>query len=255
MAAGCRPAPVRPTLPATLPEPQRLLDILAEQRREVTSVRGFAEIAYESGEEKVGARHAVLARRPDHFRIEALSFFGALAVVTSDGSDMVLYVRRENKVFRGPASPGSVAAYAGVPVPVPDVVAILLGTPPERRPTGAATVTRDDERALIVLELPLEAERQEIWFAPDTLLSVASVTALPDGRRLQVRFGDYRDHGGVRFPHSIDMWAEPGDRTVRVRYAEPSLNTDMADGLFVFPRRAGVEEFGIEQYLPQGWSP
>jgi outer membrane lipoprotein-sorting protein len=44
------------------------------------------------------------------------------------------------------------------------------------------------------------------------------------------------------------MRTEPGDRTVRVRYASPSLNTDIADTLFSFPPRAGLEELVIEQY-------
>ena len=44
------------------------------------------------------------------------------------------------------------------------------------------------------------------------------------------------------------MRAEPGDRVVRVRYASPSLNTEIADTLFSFPPREGLEELVIEQY-------
>ena len=241
-------------MPAELPPSERLLQILAERRHAVASVRGFAQIAYEKGEENLGSRHAVLARRPDRLRLEVLSPFGALAVVASDGRDLTVYARRENRIYRGPAGPGSVGAYTAVPVTVEDAVAILLGSPPERRPAGAATVTRDESAWCIRLMVPLANGRQDVWFAPDTLYPVASETALPDGRTLRVDFGDYRPLGAVAFPHSIEMRAEPGDRAVRVRYTSPTLNAEIADALFSFPPRAGVEELVIEQY-PVGDSP
>lgn len=252
LVCGCRPARLRPELPAELPPAERLLQILAARREAVASVRGFAEIAYENGDENLGSRHAVLARRPDRFRLEVLSPFGALAVVASDGRELVVYARRENRIYRGPAGPGSLGVYAAVPLTVEDAVAILLGTPPERPPAGAATVTGDETTRRIHLTVPLASGRQEVWFAPDTLYPVASETALPDGRTLHVDFGDYRPLGTGAFPYSIDVRAEPGERAVRVRYGAPTLNAQIADALFSFPPRVGVEELTIEQYPAGG---
>jgi outer membrane lipoprotein-sorting protein len=231
-----------------------LLEILAKRREAVVSVRGFAHITFADGKRSVGSRHAVVARRPDHFRLEVLAPFGALAVVATDGHDLALYASRENRIYRGPATPESVAAYTAVPIAVPDVVAILLGTPPVRHPEGGAVVARQEDAALIRLTIPLAAGRQVVWFAPDTLWPVASETALPDGGTLRVSFGDYRRAGGLAFPYAIDVRAEPGDGAVRVRYASPALNADPADGLFSLPRRAGVDEFMIEQ-RPGGGAP
>jgi outer membrane lipoprotein-sorting protein len=135
-ATACQPAKVRRHLPAATPTAAQLLDALTERRAAVQTVRGFAQIAYESGGENIGARHAVLVRRPDHFRLEVLSPFGALAVIASDAHELVVYARREAKIYRGPATAKSVAAYTQVPVDVADVAAILLGTPPERAATG-----------------------------------------------------------------------------------------------------------------------
>ncbi len=221
---------------------------LAERRAAIRSVRGFAQIAYASGEENLGARHAVLVRRPDHFRLEVLSPFGALAVIASDARELVVYARREAKIYRGPATAASVGAYTQVPVDVADVSAILLGTPPERLPTGTPTVVPDPEAGAFKLVIPVAGGRQLVWVEPGTLVPVASETPLEDGLTLRVAFGGYAHIGTLRFPHAIDMRADPRGRVVRVRYTSPSLNTDITDTLFTFPPRAGLEELVIQQY-------
>jgi hypothetical protein len=58
--------------------------------------------------------------------------------------------------------------------------------------------------------------------------------------------------GSLRFPHAIDMRTDPGARVVRVRYASPSLNTEIADALFTFPPRDGLQELAIDQYTGGG---
>ncbi len=251
-AAACQPAKLGPRLPATMPTAERLLESLAERRAAIRSIRGFAQIAYQSGEENLGARHAVLARRPDHFRLEVLSPFGALAVIATDARELVVYARREAKIYRGPASPASVGAYTQVPVEVADVTTILLGSPPERAATGPVTVAWDEAADAFKLTKPIANGRQVVWFEPETLVPVASETPLGDAVRLRVAFGEYRDIGTFRFPHAIDMRAEPGDRVVRVRYASPSLNTEVAETLFRFPPREGLQELVIEQYQTGG---
>ena len=252
LVAACRPAKLAPTLPTTTPTAERLLETLAERRASLRSIRGFAQIAYETGDDNLGARHAVLVRSPDHFRLEVLSPFGALAVIATDARELVVYARREAKIYRGPASPPSVGAYTQVPVAVADVTSILLGSPPQRTATGPVTVARDDEAKAFKLAMPVAGGRQLVWFDPETLVPVASETPLADGLRLRVAFGEYRDIGTFPFPHAIDMQTDPGDRVVRVRYATPSLNTDIADTLFRFPPRDGLQELVIEQYSTGG---
>jgi outer membrane lipoprotein-sorting protein len=252
IAAACQPAKLRPRFTSAAPSAAQLLQSLAERRTAVRTIRGFAQIAYEGGEENLGARHAVLVRRPDHFRLEVLSPFGALAVIASDARELVVYARREAKIYRGPANSTSVGAYAQVPVDVADVAAILLGTPPEREAIGPATVVPDQEAAAFKLVVPVADGRQLVWFEPETLVPIASETPLADDLRLRVAFGEYKAVGSLRFPHAIDMRAEPGDRVVRVRYSTPSLNTDIADTLFTFPPRDGLEELVIEQYSTGG---
>lgn len=252
LATTCQPAKLRPWLPAVTPSADACLTALAERRAAVQSIRGFAQVAYETGDDNVGARHAVLVRSPDHFRLEVLSPFGALAVIASDARELVVYARREAKIYRGPATAASVGAYTQVPIEVADVTSVLLGTPPERRPAGPVTVTRDEAVGAFKLVMPVAEGRALVWLEPGTLAPVASETPLGSGAKLRVAFGGYDAIGGLRFPHAIDMRAEPGDRVVRVRYASPSLNTEIADSLFSFPPRPGLEELAIDQYAAGG---
>lgn len=251
-ATACQPVKLRPNLPAATPSAEQCLAALAERRTVIRSIRGFAQIAYETGEDNVGARHAVLVRGPDHFRLEVLAPFGALAVIASDARELVVYARREAKIYRGPATAESVGAYTQVPVAVPDVVAVLLGTPPDRPATGPVSVVRDESVGAFKLVIPVAEGRAIVWLEPQTLAPVASETPLGGGAKLRVAFGAYEAIGALKFPHAIDMRAEPGDRVVRVRYASPSLNTEIAENLFTFPPRAGLEELVIDQYAAGG---
>ena len=248
LVTACQPGKLRPQLPAATPSAAQLQEVLAARRTALSTVRGFAQIAYETGDENVGARHAVLARGPDHFRLEVLSPFGALAVIATDARELVVYARREAKIYRGPATPGSVGAYTQVPVGVEDVTAILLGMPPARTATGPGTVSRDERAGAFELTVPIAGGKEHVWFEPDTLLPVASETPLPNGARLRVAFGDYKPVGSFSFPHAIDMRAEPGNHVVRVRWTSPSLNTEIADTMFSFPPREGLQELVIERY-------
>ncbi len=252
LASACQPGRLRPRLPEATPSAERCLAALAARRAAVQSIRGFAQIAYEAGEDGVGARHATLVRGPDHFRLEVLTPLGALAVIASDGRELVVYARREAKIYRGPATAASVGAYAGVPIGVADVTSVLLGMPPERRPIGAVSVRRDEAVGAFEVAMPVAEGRAIVWLEPGTLAPIASETPLEGGVKLRVAFGGYRAIGSVRFPHAIDLQAEPGDRVVRVRYASPSINTEIGDNLFSFPPRPGLEELEIDRYAAGG---
>ncbi|OQY64838.1 MAG: hypothetical protein B6D46_15380 [Polyangiaceae bacterium UTPRO1] len=252
LAAACRPGRLQPRLPEATPSAAQCLASLAARREAVRSLRGFAQVAYETGDGDVGARHAVLARSPDHFRLEVLSPFGALAVVASDARELVVYARREAKIYRGPATAASVGAYARVSIEVGDVTSVLLGMPPQRQSTGPASVVRDEAAGAFKLVAPTADGRALVWLEPETLLPVASETPLANGGRLRVAFGSYQTIGSLRFPHAIDMRAEPGGHVVHVRYAAPSLNTAIADDLFSVPPRPGLEELALDQYAAGG---
>lgn len=246
--AGCRPARPRLALPDTLPSADALLAGVVARRHAVTSLRGFARISYETAQESAGSRHVVVVAPPERFRLETLSPIGTLAVVTCDGRELAMWIRRDRRVYRGAATAASVAAYAGVPVSPADVTSMLLGLPPERTPTASATAARDDVRGLIRVHSAIDAGHQDVWFAPDTLLPVASETSLGgEAAILRLDFADYRTIAGIAMPLTIDLHLDPDGRHVGVRYEAPTLGARVDDGLFVFPSRPGIEDLPLER--------
>jgi hypothetical protein len=248
-AVGCRPGRPHPPRASILPAPDALLADIAARRRSITSLRGIAHISYESAEEKLGSRHAVVVAPPDRFRLEVLSPIGALAVVTANGQELAVWVRRERRTYRGPATAASVGAYLGVPLRVADVVAVLEGLPPERRATAPATIAFDNTAGLVRVHVPIEGGRQDTWYGSDSVLPVASETTLPGaGQVLRVEFSDYRTIAGVAVPLAIDMRLDPAARRVRVRYDAPTVDAVIPDSVFTFPVQEQVEELRLDRY-------
>jgi hypothetical protein len=248
-AAGCRPARPRPQWTGILPKPDVLLAQVAARRRAVTTLRGFAHISYESAEEKLGSRHAVVVAPPDRFRLEILSPIGALAVVTANARELAVWVRRDHRTYRGPATASSIGAWVGVPLGVADIDAALAGLPPERQATGAAAIAYDESAGLVRVHVPIAGGRQELWYAGDGPNPVACETTL-DGtnQMLRIAFADYRTIGSVTLPLDVDMRLEPAGRRVHVRWEPPTPNAVVRDDAFAFPVREGVEEMPLERY-------
>lgn len=248
-AAGCRPARPRPEWTGVLPKPDALLADVAARRRAITSLRGIAHISYESAEEKVGSRHAVVVAPPNRFRLEILSPLGALAVVTANERELAVWVRRDHRTYRGPASAASIGAWVGVPLRAADVDAALLGLPPERSATGAASVAFDEQAGLVRVHVPIADGRQDLWYAGDGPHPVASETTLREAKQvLRIAFADYRTIGGVALPLDVDMRLEPAGRRVHVRYEPPTVNAAVRDEAFAFPVQDGVEEMSLDRY-------
>ena len=248
-AAGCRPARPRPQWTGVLPKPDVLLARIAARRRAITTLRGFAHVSYESAEEKLGSRHAVVVAPPDRFRLEILSPLGAVAVVTANARELAVWVRRDHRTYRGPATAASIGAWVGVPLRVADVDAALAGLPPEREATGAATVAYDESAGLVRLHVPIAGGRQDLWYAGDGPNPVVSETTL-DGTKqvLRIAFADYRTIGGVTLPLDVDMHLEPAGRRVHVRWEQPTANGAVKEDAFTFPVQEGVEEMPLERY-------
>ncbi len=243
---GCRAGRLRPGVPATLPTADRVLAAISARRQALTSVRGFARLAYEAGDAHAAARHAVVVALPNRFRLEALSPIGAVAVVACDGRELAVWVRRDHRTYRGAATPTSVAAYTGLPIDVADVASVLVGLPPERRMTGDASVTRDDAAGLIRVRVPIEGGRQDVWVTPDSMLPIVTETTLESGRTLRVELGNYRTIVGLPFPVSIDMRLLPDGGRIQVRYESPTIGAPVAAGLFELPPRPGVDEVRLD---------
>jgi hypothetical protein len=227
VAAGCAlrgPSPRR-VLPTTA---DGLLETLAARRAAVTTLRARARL--KGGLSAVWTREAILVRRPDAVRIDVLSPFGlALALGASDRL-LWAYPPNERTRYEGVATPANMSRFLGAPIAVADVVDILLGMPPARRPSARPALALRDEDTY-ELTVPLENGVQTIWFAADTLWVERAEERREDGVALQVVFGEHRDG----FPHALEIAAPVSGASARLAYDAVETNAALDPVLFAPP--------------------
>jgi hypothetical protein len=224
---GPRP---RQVLPASA---HGLLEGLAARRAAVTTMRARARL--KGGLSTVWTREAILVRRPDAVRVDVLSPFGLAVAFGARDSQLWAYPPNERTRYEGIASPANMARFLGAPIAVADVVDILLGVPPARRPAGRPDVvlTPDGEYELTI---PIADGVQKIWFAADTL-AVARAEEHHDGTlALRVVFGEHRDG----FPHALEVVAPATGASARLVYDAVEPNAAVDPALFAPPPAARV---------------
>jgi hypothetical protein len=178
----------------------------------------------------VWTREAILVRRPDAVRIDVLSPFGLAVAVGARDRQLWAYPPHERTRYDGVASPANMARFLGAPIAVADVVDILLGVPPARRPAGPPEIalTSDHEYELTV---PLADGEQKIWFAADTL-AVARAEERRNGTvALQVVFGEHRDG----FPHALQVAVPSTGANATLVYDAIEPNAALDPALFAPP--------------------
>lgn len=226
LVVGCAlRRPARPLRPATAEE---LLGALAVRRSAITSLRARAHVR--SRLAAVGTRQAVLVRRPDSVRIDVLHPFGLLLAVGAQDGHLWAYRPAEATRYQSPATAENVSRLLGAPVAVPDVVDVLLGLPPARKPAGKLVfATGPDGQYLVTV--PFAGGVQTIRFAGDTLNVIGAEEVRPDGTVLRVGFGDYQDG----FPHAIEIVGPGSSGEVKLALDAVEPNVALDPGLFAPP--------------------
>lgn len=248
---GCRPkiAPPR-SLPAVLPSAEDLDRVLAASREQVHSLRSFAEISYRTAAEGkfFTGRHAVVAQRPDRFRLEAHSVFGLVGVATCDGETLSVYDRRARAIYRSAASAERIGYYLSVPMSPREVVSILLGQVPEGKHRGVGRVRFDDERWQFRLDWAADGVPAEaVWFGVEDLLVAKAEIEGAFGRRIVLLMEGYERHGDIAFPERIEVETDPPGGGLRLEYRDPALNQAVPARAFEIPSAPGVKEYWLDQ--------
>jgi len=214
---------------------ESLLADLAARRTALTSLRARAQVR--SGLRGLWAREAFAVRRPDAVRIDVLAPFGVALALGAQGARLWAYRPADATRYDGAATADNLTRLLGVPLAVSDVVDILLGLPPQRRPAGPATLT-PTAAGEYKLQVPHAEGAQTIWFAGDTLAVLRAEESGPHGVQLRLVFSDYR----AGFPYAIEL-AAVGTAEARLTYEAVEPNAAVDPALFVPPPAPRVLPF------------
>lgn len=227
LICGCLPQPIPPSAPGPPPSSTALLARLAAGAGRFQSLRGLAEARIVQGDREQSSTQVILARRPDHLRIEVLGLFGqpALLLVT-DGTLLSAYLPGMQRYYQGPLTDSSLARFTRLPLSFKQLLALLLGDLPQPAHEHAE-VSWEGEG----WQLQLRAgEGFEQRFAFDPELRLVRAAYLHDGvLRLRV---DYAEFDAEGFARSVRL-ALPGEELeASLHFSEVSLNPLLADERF-----------------------
>jgi len=223
--------------------PATELQATLNQRREtLRSLRSEASIAVMSPERSAKATQLLIVERPDRLRVEVLSPPGVVFALASANGDLAAWVRDENRVYRGAATPGNLARYAGIDLQITDAVDILLGGPP-RRTVREASVDAEPETGRVRLRQETDSGAQIVFFAGEPLLPV-EVQEIGGGGDLlwRAHFDAYQSVGGFALATRIGVDVPGTGQSILVALRDAELNPSLPASVFVLPTPAGSSE-------------
>lgn len=238
-SAGCaarQPAP-RPGAPERLPTVFEIDSLLSERRNALRGLRAVARMHYRHPDGSNSSREAIAVARPDRMRVEVLSLFGAVFVLTARDGRFAAYARQENTVYQGTASPENMWRYARVGLPVVDLVDLVLGTPPQRTEVWSH-VSFDEESGWVQLSQELEAGIQAVWL-DGSLPQAAEYRDEFGDVQWRALFSDYRMLAGVPVATRIRLEVPDAEHSVEIALSDVDINPDLDGAIFTVDIPAG----------------
>jgi len=247
------------------------MEILAEQREAVRSLRAIAKVRLTfdplpgRDEESFSTSQAVLAAAPAAFRLDSLSPFGVSYSAVSDGAQLAILAPDEGTIYRGDATPETVSRATGVEAGPGDIAHVLLGQPPipplqmrlawvsSSHDAGGVAARPGGAGAEVFLHAPSAATPGETVVVGFARAPVAGGRTVPvaferideSGRvRLRARFGEHRDVGGHAIATRIEVTA-PGSR-VLITYREVETNPVLEPGSFRLVTPPGMRDLPLQ---------
>ena len=128
--AGCRGLPPAPP-PAPALSSAQVLARLAARRQTIQSFQGKGRITYLSPQENYSGSARLAGRLPTTLKVGVLDFLGRTVVSFAvNGAEVQVLSPREGKMFTGPATPQSLAAFIPPAVTLPQALHLLVGALP-----------------------------------------------------------------------------------------------------------------------------
>jgi hypothetical protein len=239
------PPPV-PIPVAITPATTAMIAALADRERSLHSIQSGAIMDYSATDGHHFRTHEEIAlARPASMRVEAIAPFGATMVLAADDAGrLMIFDPGKNVLMSGGANAATLERYVRIPLEPPAAVDLLMGLAPDPSQLSAPpdSVT-DTDGMTVVTWRTADGGRRELGFAGGQLAMVRERDKA-GAQRYDVRYSDWRDAGGVNFPHKVQA-GFPGSN-LTLRYNAPALNPTLAPALFVLTPAPGTRMIIID---------
>lgn len=226
-----------------LPSAVQLETVLATRREAVRSLRALAHLRYRDVNESNSSRQAIIVARPDRLRVEVMSLFGSVFVLTADQGALAAY--KDNTVYRGEASPENLQRYIRVGLPVNELVDIVLGTPPPRQGQHAQ-VSFDPQVGAVRLWQDLAHGALVVWFS-DAELPVAAEERGVDGQtQWRATFDAYEQRDGCPVATRVGIELPQWHRSLQMTLEDVDLNPVLDRSVFALQTPPGSKVVSLD---------
>ena len=181
----------------------------------------------------------VSVKRPASIRIEALTPMGdPAAVLVADQGRFALLDLRNNKFYRGPATPENLSRLIPAPLRDEELVALITGDIPELPGARPETASRAGDGYRLAMIAP--RLRQEITLGAD--LRLVQVRRLDASNNLlwSVGLDEHDDSSGAQVPTLLHLEAPPGRIKVDLRLRNVIAGKPPPSGAFLLGVPAGM---------------
>jgi len=244
--AGCTLA-ARPkaidleNLPSSALSSQQLLQGLAERNKQLRSLRALASVRYQGKDGKGKFQEAVLVERPDKLRLETISPFGVVLILTANADELTVLQPREGVFVRGKSTSESLLLTTKIPLSLDEVTALLMGLPP----LESGESWREDKESFE--RSGAKGKKELLKFHPKLGTPLLWERTLSDGAvEVKAEFSEFITTAAGPFPARISINFPAKKQTVEILYEEPEINAKLSSDLFVQKKPAGVKEIPIE---------
>ena len=220
---------------------EELFQSLTERAERFRSLRSLAWIHYQGKDGRGKFQEAIVVQRPDGLRLETLSSFGVLLVVTANADKVAGFDPRENFFVHGESSKANLVRLTRIPLELREVAALLMGLPPV-----AAQGNWEGKQNSLRRELPGGRNEVVTFHSKLGVPTQWERTGPNGGIELSAHFSDFSSTPAGPFPLKISLEAPAQQKRVEIRYQEPEVNVDLPPGLFVLEKPAHVREMPIE---------
>lgn len=229
------------TIPSKEWSREELLQSLAERIKQFRSLRSLASVHYQGIDGKGKFQEAIVVQRPDKLRLETLSSFGALLIVTANGERVSGFDPRQNVFFHGKSSKENLLRLTRIPLELREIAALLIGLPP-------VEIKGPWEEKQNALHRKLSGERSEV-ITFDSKLGVPTKweRSGADGEiELSALFSDFSATSAGPFPLKMVLEARTLERRLEIRYHDPEVNVNLSSSLFVQGKPKNAREIPLE---------
>jgi len=240
--AGCRSLPP-PRLPAAVLAPAELISRLQAEKPQVQAFAARGRLTILSPTRNYSGSSFIKGILPTTVRADVNDPLGrSLLNFYSNGQEVQVLFPKENKLYRGEATPGNLAAFIPTAMTLPQMLRLMVGDLP-LSPGQPSNWAYEAEGGRYRLEWthPNGVVKEKVWVDGRELKPVKEEWFGPDGK---LRFSaEYSDFGRLaRVPGQIIFKTPFPEAELRIFYKEMSLNPPLQDADLAVPRPPGVEE-------------